>query len=318
MSTQHAVSRDESAVATMSILHVAYSNAAGVPGRYVEAHASFGAKAELLIEVADGYGYGAEAAVVRWSRLSRWPDEPEFGFAMAKMEAADALMVYDSPWHLERALQVGKPVIFRAYGSHSRNAVDWVSELLRSEHVVRATAGTGDLALLLDLPFVGCPYPLLPPATREQLVAVHSPSVPELKGTTTIEHACARTGWELEVVTDTSNREVLQRKRRAALVIDQFGDPPHPDGLGIAGIEAMAMGLPVIGRASPEVREVYRRTGCPALLVTTQDELDEALDQLHDASLRDELGVAGRKWVASFHNPHLRALEDMHALVGSA
>ncbi|MEX2486497.1 MAG: glycosyltransferase [Nitriliruptoraceae bacterium] len=155
---------------------------------------------------------------------------------------------------------------------------------------------------------------MLERAEPRGLVACHSPSNRQLKGTAAIERVTRGTGWELDVVEDVSHAEVLERKHEAALVIDQFGDPPHPDGIGVSAIEAMAMGLPVIGRASRPVRALYRERLCPAVLIEGVVEFQAELAALAvNEERRQALGEDGRAWVARFHGSG-RALEDLEAL----
>jgi len=297
-----------------SILHLAYSNAAGVPGRWAEAHCSAGLDAWIVLEVADEYAFGTPAIIERWSH--RWGELNGAADAIKRqIKSADVVMVYDSPFYLELVLGLGKPVLFRAFGSHSRQEPEQVKALLRSPLVRRATAGTGDLALALGIPLVGCPFPELSPAEPEiPPRAVHSPSNRKLKGTQTIERLAERAGWELEIVEDVTHAQVLARKHGCSLVIDQFGDPPHPDGIGVSAIEAMALGLPAIGRASGEVQRMYRELECPVVLVDSEEEFLSQLHRLHDDEERRELGEEGRAWVRSFHDGATRAREDLAAL----
>jgi len=261
----------------------------------------------VFVEVPDEYGYGGVACVERWSN-----GDPRD--IIERAWDADVLMVYDSPDYLEFALRFEKPVLFRALGSHSRREPERVRELLKSEFVKRATAGTADLALALDIEFAGAPFPKLPRATKTRHIAVHSPSNRALKGTAVITEMAFEAGWPLEIIEGMAHDDVILAKRSSSLVIDQFGDPPHPDGLGVAGIEAMAMGLPVIGRASGPVQKMYRDVSCPAFLVGTPEGFVSQLRVLHDVEVRTLVGEAGRRWVRSFHDAETRAREDLEAL----
>jgi hypothetical protein len=298
----------ETVTRTRTVLHLAYSNAAGVPGRWAAAHRQAGLRADLLLELPDEYGYGTPATVERWS------NQDLTDATRQRIADADVVMVYDSPYYLEVAIEMGKPVLYCALGTHSRSQPDWVRRLLRSPLVRRATAGTADLALALGIPLAGAPFPKLGKATMTRHIAVHSPSNRALKGTDAIQEFAGEAGWELEIVDGVSHAEVLARKKTCALVIDQFGSLSYSDGFGVAAVEAMAMGLAVISRASGEVQRMYRDIGCPAVLVSTETGLLSQLRRLHDPGARRELGDAGRAWVRSFHDGPTRAREDVVAL----
>lgn len=275
----------------------------------MQAHREAGIDASLVLEIPDVLAFGADATVQRWSTLD------EHAEIVRKLcRGADAVMAHGHPFYLEQALALGKPVLYRSLGSHSRRQPERVREGIRHKLVRRATTGTGDLSLMLGVPMVGAPFPVLPEATPTENLAVHSPSNPKLKGTWGIRRAAKSAGWKLKVKTGT-HAEVLNAKSKAALVIDQFGDPPHPDGMGVSGVEALAMGVPVIGRASLPVQEVYAEKGCPAILVNSQAELVTMLSFLRvDEDGRERLGKAGRRWVADFHSGEQRAYEDKEAL----
>ena len=297
----------------MTILHLAYSDTAGVPGRWAAAHREIGLKAELLIETPDEYAYGAPAWLRRWSNGNR-SMAIKLRAIRPMIDWADVLMVYDHPLYLVAALRIGKPVLFRALGSHTRKNLDLVRSLIKSPLVMRATAGTGDLALALDIPLAGCGFPEIERCYSDRWGAGHSPSNRELKGTAEIIEMASACGWTPRIIEDSAHADVLEFKRGCSIVIDQFGRPPHPDGIGVSAIEAMAMGLPVVGRATPPVQELYTEVGCPALLVDSEDEFCGALDRLSNHRVRSELGSRGRQWVKTFHDGQARAREDLLAL----
>jgi glycosyltransferase involved in cell wall biosynthesis len=95
---------------------------------------------------------------------------------------------------------------------------------------------------------------------------------------------------------------------------DVFCLPTRREGLGIAFVEAMAMGLPVVGPAMPPITSVVDdgRTG---LLVTPDDPAAyaEALDRLlGDAELRRRLGDEGRRRAHALFDPE-RMFEAVNA-----
>lgn len=291
----------------MRILHFAYRDTSGVPGRWAAAHRAAGHETRLLVELPHPYGYVAPHTSVRWS-----PEGPD---AIAGLlDWAEAIMAYDHPVYLETAIDTGKPVLFRALGSSSRDHHEEIRLLLEAQNVVRATTGTGDLALLLDLDLVGAPYGLLAPAPGRGRVICHAPSDRAWKGTESVLRAAAATGWDVDLVEDATNDEVLQRKRRATLVVDSIGPGSIPDGYGVNGVEAMAMSLPVVTSASGPVAELLRHAGAPVVFAGDEDELKTALEWLTSDTLRADLGHQGRAFVEAFHSGADRAAEDAEAL----
>jgi glycosyltransferase involved in cell wall biosynthesis len=96
----------------------------------------------------------------------------------------------------------------------------------------------------------------------------------------------------------TLEGEALLCAYRAA---DAFVFATHMEGLGVAALEAQAMGLPIIASDVQGLNEavVHRRTG---LLVPPGNvsALSQAMMELHgDAGLRGRMAAAGTEWVSS-------------------
>lgn len=297
----------------MRILHLTYRDTSGVPSRWAAAHMEAGHEALILAELPHPYGYPGQQVLHRWTPGSRDAEERAHrigGF----LDWADAVMAYDHPYYLDTAIVSGKPVLFRALGTSSRDHADEIRALLAAPNVMRATAGTPDLALLLDVELAGAPYPVYATRLRDGRTSlVHAPSDRNLKQTHLIVNAAAETGWHLDLVEAASNREVLARKMHAAAVADS-GPGSVPAGYGVNSVEAMALGLPTIAGADGEIRDLLEQAGCPVLFVADQDELIAALDWLRDPAERARLGQDGCRFVQRFHNPAARAAEDVEAL----
>lgn len=293
----------------MNILHLAYCDNSGVPSRWAQAHRDYGHQATLCVERDHEYRYKGATATLRWSHT----DQQEIVEPL--LERADAIMAYDHPFYLETALQTGKPVMFRALGHAAREHADRLRELLREPNVVRATVGLPDLALALDAELIGAPYPLLEPANPDGLTVCHSPSNRNNKGTAIVVWAVKGTPCSLDIVEREANHVVLKHKRRATIVVDSFSE----FGYGVNAIEAMAMGLPAVAYARPEVKEMWKQKGSPVVLVDGPDELRAAITKLaEDDDLRERLREKGRAWVLSFHSGADRAREDTGALLPAA
>lgn len=294
----------------MKILHLAYRDTSGVPGRWARAHRAAGHDTRMLVELPHPFVYGTPAKIQRWTTLVN-TTEGRAALVADDLEWADAIMAYDHPYYLKVALSTGKPVLWRAFGQSARDHAAELRRLLADPLVVRATVGLPDLAMTLGLELVGAPYPLLDPADPTALVLCHAPSDRESKGTTVVIGAAERTPWAVDVLERQKNYVVMKHKRRAALIVDSFNEY----GYGVNAIEAMALGLPAVAYARNDIREFWRRLGSPVVLVEGPDELRAMLTRLAaDHELRRRLGEKGREWVASFHSGEARASEDTLAL----
>lgn len=297
----------------LKILHLTYRDSSGVPSRWAAAHDNAGHETLLLSEFMHPYVYSGRQKVQRWTPGTGSAEERAERIAV-HLEWADVVMAYDHPFYLDAAIASGKPVLFRALGTSSRENVDEIRDLLASPAVIRATAGTADLSILLDIGLVGAPYPLPDvPADPAGMILCHAPSDRDLKKTVTVLRAAAKTGWRIDLIEHASNEMVLARKRRAAAIVDS-GPGAVPDGYGVNSIEAMALGLPAVAGASAGVRELMEVLGSPVVLVDSEDDLVAVLERLRNADEREQLGQAGRKFVARFHSGAERAREDLNAL----
>lgn len=298
----------------MRFLHLGYRDTSGLPGRWTQAHRDAGLDARLFVELSHPFSYPAESEIRRWTPGTRSAEHRAEVIADV-LEWADAVVAYDHPFYLDAAIASDKPVLFRALGQSTREYRDELAELLRSWNVVRATAGTPDLAHILDISLTGAPFPLLEPAEPVEGVLCHAPSSREGKGTEMVLRAAEATGWRVDLIENAPNAEVLARKSRAALVVDAIGPHSTPDGYGENGVEGMAMGLPVVTWATPGAREAWLTHGSPVWCVGSEEELVEALERLReDGDLRRRLGEDGRRFVETFHSPSTRVAEDVEAV----
>jgi glycosyltransferase involved in cell wall biosynthesis len=93
------------------------------------------------------------------------------------------------------------------------------------------------------------------------------------------------------------------RDARAVLsAADVFAMPSRWEGFGLAAVEAMAAGLPVIASRAEGLREVVQ-DGQTGLLADVEDAAGFAKNIhicLHDAALRGRLGLAGKRRAEAF------------------
>jgi glycosyltransferase involved in cell wall biosynthesis len=138
-----------------------------------------------------------------------------------------------------------------------------------------------------------------------EVVVVHPSNHRAIKGTEFLIKAVDELREEglplrLEIIEGKRNDEVRAAMARADIVGEQF-----IGGYGLTAVEAMSIGRPVISNLSwlgPEFWEGTCLRECPIVNAST-DTLESALRRLAgDASLRDDLGEAGRQYVLKYHS----------------
>jgi len=131
------------------------------------------------------------------------------------------------------------------------------------------------------------------PETTPPLRVVQTPSRRDYKDTDLLIEVCEKMeNVELELVEGRSYEEAIEAKRKADVYFDQIkvGD------FGRSALEAMSLGLVVIGRLMPVVRAY--NPGCPIVDVRNAGELREALEALiEDTSKCELLKLESRSWV---------------------
>jgi hypothetical protein len=141
-----------------------------------------------------------------------------------------------------------------------------------------------------------------PSAGRKRALVFHSPSAPVTKGTPSVIEAAKvlkNRGFEFELVLNENRprAELMEALKDADIVLDQF----VIGGYGVAAIEAMAMGKPVVCYISPSCQTLYP----PDLPIVNanQENLADVLEPLlADGCRRHELGVKGRAFVEKYHD----------------
>jgi hypothetical protein len=143
--------------------------------------------------------------------------------------------------------------------------------------------------------------PVYPESNNSIPLVVHSPTAPITKGTTAvlkaIEHLRPKLRFEFQLIQGVPRHWALEFVRRADIFLDQFvlGDR------GIAALEAMAFGKPVICYLKPSLVEQYP----PDLPIVnaSQDNLAEVIAALiQDGPRRNDLGRQGRAYVERQHD----------------
>lgn len=127
----------------------------------------------------------------------------------------------------------------------------------------------------------------------------------------------ARHGFEADIATDLPHGEALQRKRRAAVVIDEM----VTGSFHLSGLEALALGRPTFGWLDARMTAVLAAfTGSDSLpwINLPLHQLEEPLLVfLESRDLRDAVGEQSRRWMrlhwdtARLVQAYVRAYEDV-------
>ena len=144
-------------------------------------------------------------------------------------------------------------------------------------------------------------YRPVPPSDRERPLVVHAPSSRARKGTEYVVGACAELAVDLEIVEGLQNEQARERYARADIVVEQL----HAGWHGVLGLEAMALGKPVVTYLHDEaVRRTEEAFGLKVPIVNaTKDTLVEALRPLIESTdVRRRIGADSRAYVERIHD----------------
>lgn len=145
-------------------------------------------------------------------------------------------------------------------------------------------------------------------AERSNVIITHSPNHRGAKGTSYIIEACERLkkeglDVELKLLEGVSNSDVL---RTLASESDIHVDQILMNGYGLNAIEAMAIGLPVIGHLSGDYLEYFSKYSylneCPIVSASPIDIYDNLKALVEDKQKRLELGAKGEEYVRNHHS----------------
>jgi hypothetical protein len=131
-------------------------------------------------------------------------------------------------------------------------------------------------------------------------VVLHAPSDPNTKGTAAItsavEAVSQRVPLHFRHVTGVPHDRVVRELQNADIVVDQLNSVTT----GVFALEAMRVGLPVLGEVDPRAMAPFQRDS-PIVSVTPATLERELELLLRDPDRRREIGVRGRGFVARTH-----------------
>ncbi len=144
--------------------------------------------------------------------------------------------------------------------------------------------------------------PAYPSVTESRPLIVHSPSVKIGKGShiiiPLIEELKKEYDFDFCLLHDISREESLKVMQKADIFLDQI----IIGGYGMATVEAMSFGKPVMCFIMPEVFEAGLPRECP-IVNTNADNLKEQLVRLiTNPVLRHEIGIKSRIFAEQYHD----------------
>ncbi|MCC3355669.1 glycosyltransferase family protein [Bacillus sp. REN16] len=149
-----------------------------------------------------------------------------------------------------------------------------------------------------------------PSVKNNNPLIIHAPTNREFKGSDYVEAAVNKlrdkgSPFTYQILEKMSHEKALSEYMKADIIIDQLLCGTY----GMLSVEAMAMGKPVVAFIRDDVREKFP-DDLP-IVQATPNNLDEVLDELiHNPIRRHELGMAGRKYVESYHSAE-RVTKDL-------
>ena len=168
------------------------------------------------------------------------------------------------------------------------------------------------------VPYASCdPRAVQPPPAppkREELVVVHAPTHRAVKGSQHVEEAVAALRADdvpvrLDMLEGTTRDEVLRRTADADIVVDQL----LLGWYGGFAVEAMALAKPVLCAVDEGANPFG--ADLPVVRATPTTLAEQLRDLASDDDGRREIGLAGRRFVETVHDPRAVARQVLDGLV---
>lgn len=144
--------------------------------------------------------------------------------------------------------------------------------------------------------------PLYHDANKKRLLILHAPSAPVAKGSVIIkliiEELKEKFEFDFELLHNIPRNEVLQKMQTCDIFIDQI----ILGSYGLASIEAMSFGKPVLCYIMPQVFSLGLPEECPILNSNPQNLKENLSWLISNASERRKIGKRSREYVESYHD----------------
>ena len=150
--------------------------------------------------------------------------------------------------------------------------------------------------------------PKFPDTDKRKPLIVHSPSAPVAKGTKYVLEAVEKLktsyDFEFRLVENVERRRALEIVREADVFVDQLILGAH----GVASVEAMAFGKPVLCYINPEIGKNYPAE-LPIINASPENVVEKLEMLLKNPGLRNETGKKSREYVEKYHDDRKMARE---------
>jgi hypothetical protein len=161
--------------------------------------------------------------------------------------------------------------------------------------VFRRRYQTGQRVLLDEYP------PAVPSAVTSRPLIVHAPSAPGSKGTphvlAAVEKLRTEYDFDFQLIHGMSPSEARAWISRCDIFVDQLIVGEY----GVAGVEAMALGKPMVCFIKPSVRG-NQPDHLPVISADPETIVDVLRDLIKDGPRRQATGEASRAWVEEHHD----------------
>ncbi|MBL4954593.1 glycosyltransferase family 4 protein [Neobacillus sp. OS1-32] len=143
--------------------------------------------------------------------------------------------------------------------------------------------------------------PAYPSVTNHHPVIIHAPTNRAFKGSDYVEAAMeqiqGKAPFTFKILEKMSHEKAIAEYKNADIIIDQLLCGTY----GMFSVEAMAMGKPVVAFIRDDVRSKFPDE-LPIVQATPETLADVLLELIQDPQRRYQLGVAGRKYVETYHS----------------
>jgi hypothetical protein len=150
--------------------------------------------------------------------------------------------------------------------------------------------------------------PVFPDPRQGCPVLVHAPSDKARKGTQAVEAAVKQLAkehrFEFKLIHQLARKEALAAVGRADVFVDQFTIGAE----GLAALEAMALGKPVVCFIKESIRARYP-AGFPVVVADQNNLVGTLAELINNGGKRSQLGRQGRDYVEAYHDARSVAAE---------